>query len=442
MTECNQESFEFPALKLNKSSRKIEVNFSGAEVTSDGGVMLLREMDRKLGLTKDLAKHLNDPRNPFLVEHTSLEMLRQRVYGLCLGYEDLNDQQTLRNDTAIQTAIEKNSQLASPPTLCRFENRGDRATAVLFHQVLVEKFIRSFKEAPRELIFDFDATDDIVHGNQVGKHFHGHYDNHCFLPLYVFCQDQLLVSYLRPSNIDGAKHAWALASLLVKRLRKEWPGVKIIFRGDSGFCRHRMLRWFEKNNVHYIVGLPGNKRLEKECRDLIVKAKENFEKTAIKQKLFSETIYAAKTWEQKRRVIVKAEYSSLGENTRYVVTNLEGEAQSLYEKTYCARGEMENRIKEQQLDMFADRTSCHNWWPNQFRLLLSSVAYVLMESIRRLGLQGTELAEAQVGTIRLKLMKIGAVVVRNTRRIKLFFSSHYPYQALFKKVAHQLISTE
>ena len=441
MAECNQESFKFPALNSHQTRRKIEVNFSGGEVTSDGGVMLLREMDRKLGLTKDLAKHLNDPRNPFLIEHTSLEMLRQRVYGLCLGYEDLNDQQTLRNDTAIQTAIEKDSQLASPPTLCRFENRGDRATAILFHQVLIEKFMASFKSAPTELILDFDATDDIIHGNQVGRHFHGYYENYCFLPLYVFCEDQLLVSYLRPSNIDGAKHSWAIMSLLVKRLRKEWPAVKITFRGDSGFCRHQMLTWFEKNKVQYIMGIAGNKVLERQCKDLIVKAKEDFEKTGTKQKLFSETIYAAKTWSKTRHVIVKSEHTSLGANTRYIVTNLEGESQSLYENDYCARGEMENRIKEQQLDMFADRTSCHKWWPNQFRLLLSSVAYVLMESMRRLELQATELAKAQVGTIRLKLLKIGAVVVQNTRRIKLFFSSHYPYQELFKKIALQLIST-
>lgn len=441
MTNCNQESFEFPALKSGKTARKIEVNFSGGEVTSDAGVLLLREVDRKLGLTLDLAKYLNDPRNPLFVDHTSLQMLRQRVYSLCLGYEDLNDQESLRKDTALQTAVEKATVLASPPTLCRFENRGDRSTAIAFHQVLVEKFIASFKTAPTELTLDFDATDDIVHGNQVGKHFHGYYENYCFLPLYVFCEDQLLVSYLRPSNIDGAKHAWAIAALLVKRLRSQWPGVKIIIRGDSGFCRHRMLSWLERTNVHYIFGIAGNKRLEKQCKDLIVKSKEEFTKTQIKQKLFSQTFYAAKTWSKERRVIVKAEHAELGENTRYIVTSLEGESQHLYEKIYCARGEMENRIKEQQLDMFADRTSCHHWWPNQFRLLLSSVAYVLLESLRRLELKTTELAKAQVGTIRLKLLKIGAVVIRNTRRIKLLLSSHYPYQDLFAKVVQQLTST-
>ncbi len=294
------------------------------EVTSDAGVLLLREVDRKLGLTKEFSKHLADPRNPLFVEHTTLQMLRQRVYGLCLGYEDLNDQQTLRNDTAIQSAVEKDSQLASPPTLCRFENRGDRMAAIAFHKILVDQFISSHKSAPTELILDFDATDDRVHGNQVGRFFHGYYEDYCFLPLYVTCGDQLLASYLRPSNIDGAKHAWAIAALLVKRLRKEWPDVKIIFRGDSGFCRHQMLTWFESNNVKYIVGIPSNAVIKRQTNDLILKAEEEFKKTNLKQKIFSETNYAAKTWNADRRVIVKAEHTDLGANTRYVVTNLEG----------------------------------------------------------------------------------------------------------------------
>lgn len=441
MANCNQDSFEFPALKTGQTSRKIEVQFSGGEVTSDAGVLLLREVDRKLGLTKKFSEYLFDPRNPLKVEHTTLDMVRQRCYGICLGYEDLNDQKTLRNDTAIQSAVEKDSELASSPTLCRFENRADRKAAIGFHEVLVNTFIASHKTPPKELVLDFDATDDRVHGNQVGKFFHGYYDDYCFLPLYVFCGDQLLVSYLRPSNIDGAKHTWAITALLVKRLRKAWPEVKIIFRGDSGFCRHRMLSWFESHDIGYIVGMPSNVRVKTQTQDLILKAKEDFEKTNLKQKLFSETKYAAKTWSNERRVIVKAEYTDLGENTRYVVTNLQGTAQELYEKTYCARGEMENRIKEQQLDLFADRTSCHNWWPNQFRLILSGLAYVLLETIRRENLQNTELAQATVGTLRLKLLKVGAVIIRNTRRIKVLLSSHYPYQDLFKRLALSLIGS-
>ena len=365
-------------------------------------------------------------------------MLRQRVYGLCLGYEDLNDQQTLRHDTAIQTAIGKDSRLASPSTLCRFENRSDRDVAVAFHKMLLKKFIDSHKSEPEELILDFDATDDLVHGNQEKRFFNGFYENYCFLPLYVFCGDQLLVSYLRPSNIDGAKHAWAISALLVKGLREKWPNVKIIFRGDSGFCRHRMLTWFEKNNVGFIVGMPSNAVIKRQTADLILTAEKEFKKTEQKQKLYSEVTYAAKTWNNGRRVIVKAEHGSLGENTRYVVTSLEGSPQDLYEKTYCARGEMENRIKEQQLGLFADRTSCHDWWPNQFRLILSSLAYVLLETISRENLQKTELAKAQVGTIRLKLLKIGAVVIRNTRRIKILISSHYPHQKLFTDLAMTL----
>ena len=441
MTISSEESFEFPALKTGSTRRKIEVQFSGGEVTSDGGVLLLRDIDQKLGLTKEFAKSIPDPRNPAFIQHTTLEMLRQRVYSLCLGYEDLNDQQTLRRDTAIQTAVETDSDMASPPTLCRFENRGDRNAAIACHKIFFDQFVLSQKEAPTELILDFDATDDIVHGNQVGKFFHGYYENYCFLPLYVFCGDQMLASYLRPSNIDGAKHAWAIAALLVKALRKKWPDVKIIFRGDSGFCRHKMLVWFEKNNISYIVGMPSNAVIKRQTTDLILLAESEFKKTNIKQKLFSETTYAAKTWNELRKVIVKAEHSELGENTRYVVTNLDSTAQELYEKIYCARGEMENRIKEQQLDLFADRTSCHNWWPNQFRVLLSSLAYILLETIRREYLQKTELAQAQVGTLRLKLLKIGAVVIRNTRRIKLLFSSHYPYQNLFANLVKAFAST-
>lgn len=441
MTNSNQTSFEFPALKTGSTTRKIEVQFSGGEVTSDGGVLLLREVDRKLNLTSEFSKHIPDPRNPAFIEHTSLEMVRQRVYGLCLGYEDLNDQQTLRSDTAIQTAVGKDTNLASPSTLCRFENRGDRGAAVAIHKIFLEQFISSHKSPPSELILDFDATDDLVHGNQVGRFFHGYYENYCFLPLYVFCGDQLLVSYLRPSNIDGAKHAWAIAALLVKGLRKKWPNVKIIFRGDSGFCRNRMLNWFEKNEVSYIVGMPSNSIIKKKTADLILKAEEEFKNTNQKQKLYSETKYAAKTWPSERRVVLKAEHGDLGENTRYIVTNLEGIPQDLYEKIYCARGEMENRIKEQQLGLFADRTSCHNWWPNQFRVLLSSLAYILMETLRREILNKTELAQAQITTLRLKLLKVGAVVIRNTRRIKLLISSHYPYQKLFADIANVLASS-
>jgi hypothetical protein len=298
----------------------------------------------------------------------------------------------------------------------------------------LEQFIASFKQAPDELILDFDATDDRVHGNQEGRHFHGYYGDWCFLPLYVFCGEQLLVSYLRPSNIDPARHTWAILKLLVRRLRAAWPQVRIIMRADSGFCRWKMLRWCERVGVDYVIGLARNPRLEALAAPLMSQAEEAFAIEGNKQRLFGWLDYAAFTWDRQRRVIAKAEYGEKGSNPRFVVTSLAGDAQRIYDEIYCARGEMENRIKEQQLGLFSDRTSAQGWWANQFRVLLSASAYVLLESIRRLGLQGTELARAQVGTIRLKLLKIGTVIVSNTRRIRFFFSSAYPYQALFKSV--------
>jgi hypothetical protein len=441
MTNSNQISFDFPKLKTVNATRKVEVEFSGAEVSSDGGAFLLQSVDNKLGLTKSIAKILPDNRNPLFVDHDSLQMLRQRVYAIALGYEDLNDWQSLRHDTVLQTAMGKDTTLASPPTLCRFEKNFTKQATWETHKILIDLFIKSHSTPPTELTLDFDATDDIVHGKQEGRHFHGYYDNYCFLPLYVFCGDQLLVSYLRPSNIDGAKHSWAIAALLVKRLREEWPGVKITFRGDGGFCRHKMLTWFEKHNVFYVVGIATNKRLQVFSKDLVQQAENDYKKTELKQKIFSEFMYAADTWSTQRRIIVKAEHSNLGENTRYIVTNLSSPAQQTYESTYCGRGEMENRIKEQQMDLFADKTSCHQWWSNQFRLILSSLAYTLHEALRRQVLHGTELAQATAGTIRLKLLKIGAVIIRNTRRVKVMLSSHYPYQKLFTEVVNRLTST-
>lgn len=248
MTNCTEELFRYQAF----DRRKIEASFSGGDVSSDGGIMLLRQVDKRLGLTEALSKAIKDPRNPEFIIHEQIDLVRQRVYGIGLGYEDLNDHDTLRKDLVWQTAIERDEELASSPTLCRLEKRADRAAAVRMHEVFIEQFIASFKKAPKELVLDFDATDDRVHGNQEGRFYHGYYGDWCFLPLYVFCQDQLLVSYLRPSNIDGARHSWAILSLLVKRLRQQWPEVKIIFRGDSGFCRWKMLRWCEKKGVDYI----------------------------------------------------------------------------------------------------------------------------------------------------------------------------------------------
>lgn len=427
-TVCNSELFEFPAVK----KRSVSASFTGGDVTSDGGITLLRQTDRRLGLTKAPAKVLPDPRDPQRVEHPLLSLVRQRIYGLAQGYEDLNDHDPLRHDLAWQTAVERATALASRPTLCRLENRADRQTAWAVHEVIVDQFIASLAQPPAELILDFDATADRVHGQQQGRFFHGYYGDYCFLPLCVFCGEQLLVSCLRPANMDAARHAWVALKLLVVRRRRAWPKVKIIFRGDSGFCRWRLLRWCEAHEVGYIVGLAKNARVLGLAQTFMEQAQGDFQSQGQKQRLFGEVKYGADTWDKERRVLVKAEHTDKGGNPRFVVTNLEGEAQKLYDELYCARGEMENRIKEQPLGLFADRASCHGWWANQFRLLLSSCAYVLLERMR---------ARAQVSTIRLKLLKIGAVVLRNTRRVRLLLSSSYPYQGIFRQVVAALESS-
>ena len=428
MTDCNALPIEFPGFR----GRKIQADFSGGEVSRDGGVLLIRQVDRWIGLTKRLGQLLPGRRDPDRITHSLETLLQQRIYGLALGYEDLNDHDGLRRDPLWQTATERDAALGSSSTLCRWENRVGRKEAWLMHQVLFEQFVGSFEAPPEALILDVDPTDDRVHGSQVGAYFHGYYGDYCFLPLYVFCGEQLLVSYLRPSNCDGARHAWAVLALLVKALRKQWPGVRILLRADSGLCRWKMLRWCECHRVDYLVGLAKNSRLNALAASLQAEAEAQYQATQQKVRLFGEFQYQAGSWDRERRVIVKAEHTSKGANPRYVVTSLEREPQPLYEEDYCARGEAENRLKEQQLDLFSDRTSCHEWWPNQFRLLLSSCAYVLVETLRRVGLVDTELARAQAGTIRLKLLKVGAVVVRNSRRVRLWFSSAFPLQALFR----------
>jgi hypothetical protein len=363
--------------------------------------------------------------------------LRQRVFGLCQGYEDLNDHDRLRDDLALQTALDKLKPAASSPTLCRFENRANRGAAVAMQHLLVEQFIASFKKAPEELVLDFDATDDLVHGNQEGRHFSAYYDNYCFLPLYVFCGAQLLVAYLRPAKKDAALQAAAILKLLVTRLRQAWPGVRIIFRGDSGFCRPLLLSWCERNYVHYVVGMGRNSRLLADAEWWREQAARAFAWTQQPQRIFGEFHYRAGSWPCHRRMIAKAEHNAQGANPRFVVTNLRDQPQALYETMYCARGEMENRIKECQLGLFSDRTSCHLWWPNQFRLLLASLAYVLMERLRTIGLAGTELARAQVWILRCRLLKVGAVIVRNTRRIRFLLASAFPHQAAFRLAAQR-----
>lgn len=437
MPDCTVEQLEFARF----GRRRIQANFDGGEVSSDGGLLLLRQIDRRLGLIDAVAGALVDPRDPQRIEHSLADKLRQRVFALAQGYEDLNDHAALRTDVLMQTACERDRSLASAPTLCRLENRATRKAAGAIHEVLLDRFIASFSSAPEELVLDFDATDDPLHGAQEGRFFHGYYGNYCYLPLYVFCGQQLLVSYLRPSNIDGAKHAWAVLALLVKRLRCAFPAVRIVLRGDSGFCRDRILSWCERRNVHYCVGLAKNSRLNAKTARLRERLARAFAKTGEKQRAFAELSYAAHAWSGERRVIARLEHMEQGDNPRYIVTNLTGEASSLYEVLYCARGEMENRIKEAQLGLFADRTSCHYLVANQFRLLLSSLAYVLIERLRTLALRGTEFAPLQASTLRTKLLKIGAVIVRNTRRVRVMLSASFPHQAIFLAAARALNTT-
>jgi signal recognition particle subunit SEC65 len=366
-----------------------------------------------------------------LIQHSVRDMLRQRVYGLALGWEDLNDHTALRQDVAMQTAVGVDEAVASAPTLCRLENNADRASCVGLHEVLVDQFIASFKSAPEELILDFDATDNPLYGQQEGRFFHGYYDSYCYLPLYVFCGQQLLCAYLRPSRIDGAKHAGAILKLLVKRLRQVWPSVRIVFRGDSGFCRQRIINYCERAGVHYIIGLARNPRLQAITEFMELAMQDAFEETGLKQREIAEFVYAAQSWSKERRVITRLEYGAQGNNPRYVVTNLTGKPEELYDDVYCQRGEAENRIKEAQVGLFATRTSCQQFHSNQLRVLLAALAYVLIERLRAMALQGTALATAQVDTLRIKLLKVGAVVTRNTRRIRLYLASNWPSADIF-----------
>ena len=437
MTHCTSGKINFSRI----FGRSLIGDLKGGTITSDAGGLLLREADKALGLTKALAAGIRDRRDPKKIEHSILSMIRQRVYAIALGYEDLNDHDTLRRDDLLKILAEQPKDLASSPTLCRFENGIGREGLWAMSRVLVDAFVRSFDAPPEEVVLDMDATDDPVHGDQEGKFFHGYYDRYCFLPLYVFCGTQLLVSYLRPSNIDGAKHSRPVMRLLCNRLREDWPETRITLRGDSGFARWKLMRWADGEGIDYVFGLARNPRLLAKSNKLMARAKKGFEKTGVKQRLFGSFQYAADTWDCPRRVIVKAEHGPKGPNPRFVVTSFEGDAGAIYDWIYCARGDMENRIKEQQLDLFADRTSAHLFQANQFRLLLASAAYVLLDYIREKGLKGTELASAQCGTIRVKLLKIGARIVRTARRIVVHISSGYPFFNLLGKAITRLCPT-
>ena len=427
--------------KLNFSTlgrKKIYGSFSGGDITSDGGLIMLRELDRELGLSKAIAKCIKDDRNQSYVEHKAKDLIRQRLFALAGGYEDLNDHDQLRKDINFQTVVSREATLASSSTLSSFESSVTREDCVGLSKLLVEQFIKSHKVAPTELVLDFDPTDFTLYGNQEDSHYHGYYQDFCYLPLYVYCNDQILAAYLRPSNIDGAKHGGAILKLLVTRLRQVWPNVRIRFRCDGAFARRHILSWCECNNVEYLVGLSRNSRIEKALSNQLKLAETEYKNTNTKQKLFTELSYQAGTWHKARRVVAKVEHNRHGSNLRLVVTNMDNSAQDLYENNYCLRGNMENYIKQQKLDLRADRVSAHEFIANQFRVLLSAFAYVLLNHLRVKYLKGTKLAKAYCATIRNSLLKIGAIEISNTRSVKYLFSSSFAHQELFINVVEKL----
>jgi len=427
----------FPSFK----NHSVTAEFSDESVTSDGGILLLREIDKKLGLSKQLSELIPDKRDPNRITHSMQSMLQQRIFGLALGYEDLNDHDNLRKDPAFQTSVDRIDELASSPTLCRLEKTATRKMAVDMNKLLVDHFVSSFSSPPKELILDFDPTDSKIHGAQEGRHYHGYYQHHCFLPLHVYCGHHLLISYLRPSNIDPAKHTWAILALLVKKFRSIWPNVAIIFRGDGAFSRDKIMSWCERYNVGYIIGMRKNPRLIKMTKGLIVRAEKDYEETGEKQRLFDQVFYAAATWKRERKIIIKAEHQLKGPNLRLVVSNLENILpQTIYDDSYCKRGDMENRIKEIKLDCRANRTSCHSLLSNQFRVMLSSFSYLLLDSVRRIALSNTKLAKAYCSTIRLKLLKIGAMVIKKSNHIHFILSAHFPNKEIFYQAKEAISS--
>ncbi len=436
MPKCTADELGFGRL----GRRVIEANFEGGALSSDGGLMLLRQVDRKLGLSHAVAAALHDPRNPDLIVHELRELVAQRLYGLCCGYEDLNDHAALRQDPLMQTAVGTGADLGSSPTLCRMERRASRADVVALNRVLVDQFIASHPVPPEELVLDIDASDIPLHGDQEQREFHAYYDHYCYLPLYVYCGKAMLACVLRRSRIDGAKHAAAVIKLLVTRLRQAWPGVRLIVRGDSGFCRQRLIRWCERHDVGYVIGVARNAVLHRDVEGWEYWLRHRYGETGAKQRLIREFRYQAKSWNIERRLITRLEYGAQGPNPRFIVTNLTGTPEALYDGLYCQRGEAENRIKETQLDLFGTRTSSQKFLANWLRVLFSALAYTLMQRLRELALAGTDLARANAATIRVKLLKIGAAVIRNTRRIRILFASHHPLRDLFLTAARALAS--
>jgi len=447
MTECNQETFAFTA----HFSRRVEAGFTAGQVSSDGGALLLRETERKISLLGRLAACFSDGRDADRIAHGVEQMLSQRIYGLALGYEDLNDHEQLRSDPLFGLLAGKrelDEPLAGKSTLNRLElvDRSARYhkigyAAESIDRLLVDLYMESHAAPPTEIVLDLDATDIPLYGHQPERFFHGYYDNYCYLPLYIFADDQLLCARLRPSNQDASAGAVEEVKRIVAQLRERWPKVKIVLRADSGFCREQLMGWCQTNHVDYVFGLARNQRLSRIVGAQMQQARMLHQSSGKAARVFTEFQYKThKSWSQARRVVAKAEFLDKGQNPRFVVTSLstdEWTAQDLYEKFYCARGEMENRIKE-QMHLFAYRLSIDEMKGNQLRLYFSALAYTLIEALRRLGLKGTAWAQAQVDTIRLKLFKIGALVRVSVRRIVLEMNSAYPWKDMYAHAFHAL----
>ena len=463
-TDCSQNQLEFEAIE----KRKVVAAFDGGAITSDAGVLLTREVDKALRVSAQAAACFNDRRNPDMAVHRIKTLIAQRIHGIALGYEDVNDHDDLRHDPALALLSDRLepkradcATLAGKSTLNRLEqapsSAGDRYHKISvdeekMERLFVDLFLRQNKTPPDEIIIDLDATDDPLHGDQEGKFFHGYYGCYCYLPLYIFCGRDLLAAKLRRSNIDGASGSLDEMARIIPQIREQWFNVNIELRADrlvgSGFCRNELMAWCEENDVGYVFGLAKNDRLLDQTALAITEARLLSEASGKPERVYTEFTYRTrKSWSRARRVIAKAEYLPAKDgrpgkvNTRFIVTSRTAfEAQEIYEKVYCARGDMENRIKECQLDLFADRTSTGTMGGNQLRLWFASLAYVLVNAVRRFGLKGTELAKAMPGTIRRKLFKIGALVKVSVRRVKLALSSGCPYRRLFE-IAHSRLRT-
>ena len=462
-TECIGSTLDFGQL----GSREIVARFDGGEISSDAGALLLREVEKRTGIVEKFARCFRDHRNPQRIEHPLRDLVAQRVYGLALGYEDLNDHDALRRDHLLAAVVgkedvdglsrrreeDRGAPMAGKSTLNRLEltradaGPGERYKKIVINpeevdRMLVEVFLDAHETPPTSIVIDFDETDDPVHGKQEGRFFHGFYREYCYLPLYAFCGEHLLLARLRQANIDASEGTQEELARIVAHVRARWPQVQICIRADSGFCRERIMSWCEENDVRYVLGLAKNDRLIAMIEPQRNEAKRTCEATGQAARVFAEIEYRTlKTWSGSRRVVAKAEHLPAGANPRFVVTNIpthQVDARTLYEVEYCARGEMENRIKEQQLYLYADRTSTATMRGNQIRLYFSSVAYVLLCALRRIGLVGTEMEAAQCHTIRTRLLRIGAQVRVTVRKIWISLSSAYPYQALFALVLERL----